>query len=225
VGVGDEGGFMPKMNSHAEVLDLLIQAITEAGYKPGDEFAIALDPASSSVFKGDKYHLKTEGRVLNSDEMIELYKGWVEKYPIVSIEDGLSEDDWTGFAKMTSELGQAVQIVGDDLFVTNPARLERGIKEKSANSILVKLNQIGSLTETVTVIKMAISAGLTAVVSHRSGETEDTFISDLVVAANAGQIKTGAPCRTERVAKYNRLLVIEKELGTGASYAQMPYKA
>jgi enolase len=225
VGVGDEGGFMPKMSSHEEVLQLLISAITGAGYKAGDQFAIALDPAASSFYKGEKYHLKTEGKVLSADEMIEMYKSWVNKYPIVSIEDGLFEDEWAGFTKMTSELGQAIQIVGDDLFVTNPTRLERGIKEKAANSVLVKLNQIGSLTETVMVIKMAMDAKMTAVVSHRSGETEDTFIADLVVAANAGQIKSGAPCRTERVAKYNRLLVIEKELQEKASFAQMPYKS
>lgn len=220
VGIGDEGGFMPKMPSHQAVLELLVEAVKAASYQIGSDFVFALDPAASEVFSDGKYHLKTEGREMTSQEMIDLYTNWSKKFPIKSIEDGLAEDDWAGFKELTKTLGDRVQIVGDDLFVTNPVRLERGIKEKAANSILVKLNQIGSLTETADVITMAHKAGMTAVVSHRSGETEDSFIADLVVASNAGQIKTGAPARSDRVSKYNRLLEIEAELGALASYAR-----
>lgn len=223
VGLGDEGGFMPKMESHDQVLSLLVEAIEKTGYKPGSNFSLCLDPAASEVYENGKYVLKTEGKELDSAGMVELYAGWVSKYPIVSIEDGLSEDDWEGFGLMMEKLGEQIQIVGDDLFVTNMERLERGIREKAANSILIKLNQIGSLTETVEAIKKAHEAGMMAIVSHRSGETVDSFIADLVVAANAGQIKTGAPARSERVEKYNRLLRIEKMLGEKAEYAKMPY--
>lgn len=223
VGVGDEGGFMPKMESHEQVLELLIEAIEKSGYEPVMQFGLALDPAATEVFEDGKYNLKTERRELSSKEMVEMYKDWVSKFPVVSIEDGLAEDDWEGFELMTSEMGEKVQIVGDDLFVTNPDRLEKGIKRGTANSILIKLNQIGSVSETVEVIDKAHEAGMTAVVSHRSGETEDAFVADLVVASNAGQIKTGAPARTDRVAKYNQLLRIEQYLGEKAEYAKMPF--
>lgn len=223
VGIGDEGGFMPKMESHEQVLELLAQAIYDAGYQLNTDFVFALDPASTEVYDSGKYHLKTEGKVLTSAEMIDLYASWQAKFPIRSIEDGLAEDDWAGFKSLTKKLGDKVQIVGDDLFVTNPTRLERGIKEQAANSILVKLNQIGSLTETADVVSQAHAAGFTAVISHRSGETEDNFIADLVVASNAGQIKTGAPARSDRVAKYNRLLRIQAELGDKAGFAKFPF--
>lgn len=212
VGVGDEGGFMPKLKSHRAVLELLVQAIKAAGYEPKKQAAIALDPAASEVYLDGKYVLKTENRELTSKEMIEMYAAWVKQYPIVSIEDGLAEDDWEGFRLMTKELGEKIQIVGDDLYVTNVKRLKQGIKEKATNAILIKLNQIGTLTETVEAMKLAWQNKMAAIVSHRSGETEDSFIADLVVASNCCQIKAGAPCRSERVAKYNRLLEIEKEL-------------
>jgi len=212
VGVGDEGGFMPKLKSHRAVLELLVQAIKAAGYEPKKQAAIALDPAASEVYLDGKYVLKTENRELTSEEMVEMYADWVKQYPIVSIEDGLAEDDWEGFRLMTKELGDRIQIVGDDLYVTNVKRLKQGIKEKATNAILIKLNQIGTLTETVEVMKLARANKMAAIVSHRSGETEDSFIADLVVASNCGQIKAGAPCRSERVAKYNRLLEIEKEM-------------
>jgi enolase len=219
--VGDEGGFAPSLSANAEAVELILEAIQQAGYKPGEEMFIALDPAASEIYDGDRkvYVLAKEGRELTGEEMVDYYADWVEKYPIISIEDGLAEDDWESFTMMTARLGDKIQVMGDDLLVTNVRRLGRGIDEKAANSILIKLNQIGSLTETLAAIEMAKRANWTAVVSHRSGETEDTTIADLAVATNAGQIKTGAPCRSDRVAKYNRLMEIELELGTAASYA------
>jgi len=211
--VGDEGGFAPSLGSNREALELIIAAIETAGYKPGVDICLGIDPASSEFYQDGKYVLAKEGRALTATEMIDLYEQWIGEYPIISIEDGLSEDDWAGWKLLRQRLGDRVQLVGDDLFVTNTERLKRGIQERSANSILIKLNQIGTLTETLACIEMAKRASFTAVVSHRSGETEDTTIADLVVATNAGQIKTGAPARSERVAKYNRLLVIEDELG------------
>ncbi len=216
--VGDEGGFAPSLGSNAEAIEVIIQAIEKAGYVPGDDIGIALDPAATEFFAEGKYHLKGEGLVKTSEQMVEYYSGLADKYPLISIEDGLAEEDWEGWALMTKELGKKVQIVGDDIFVTNTNRLLRGIKEKTANSILIKLNQIGTLTETLDCIEMAKRAGYTAVVSHRSGETEDTTIADVAVAVNAGQIKTGAPSRTDRVAKYNRLMHIEGELAELAQY-------
>lgn len=212
VGVGDEGGFMPKLKSHRAVLELLVQAIKAAGYEPEKQAAIALDPAASEVYINGKYVLKTENKELTSEEMVEMYADWVKQYPVVSIEDGLAEDDWEGFRLMTKKLGGKIQIVGDDLYVTNVKRLKQGIKEKSTNAILIKLNQIGTLTETVQAIKLARQNKMAVIISHRSGETEDSFIADLAVASNCGQIKTGAPCRSERIVKYNRLLEIEREL-------------
>ncbi len=217
--VGDEGGFAPALASNKDALDVIMSAIGKAGYKAGYDIVLAIDAAATELYENGAYRLRKEGRVLSSAEMIDLYAQWIDQYPIVSLEDGLSEDDWEGWAALTARLGDRVQIVGDDLFVTNTNRLRRGIKEKSANSILVKLNQIGSLSETLDTMSMAMRAGYTAVVSHRSGETEDTTIADLAVATNAGQIKTGAPARSERTAKYNRLLVIEEELGASAQYA------
>ncbi|HEX8731467.1 MAG TPA: phosphopyruvate hydratase [Ktedonobacterales bacterium] len=217
--VGDEGGFAPSLGSNREALDLLVAGIEKAGYTPGEQIFLGLDPAATELYKDGKYHLEREGRVLTSSEMVSLYEEWLGAYPIVSIEDGLAEDDWSGWAEMTKRLGGRVQIVGDDLFVTNTQRLERGIREGVANSILVKLNQIGTLTETLAAVEMAKRARYTAVISHRSGETEDTTIADVAVATNAGQIKTGAPARSERVAKYNRLMAIEEELGESARYA------
>lgn len=211
--VGDEGGFAPSLNSNREPLELIVAAIEAAGYKPGVDICLGMDPASSEFYQDGKYVLAKEGRTLTSAEMIDLYEQWIGEYPIITLEDGLSEDDWEGWQLLRQRLGDRVQLVGDDLFVTNTKRLKRGIQERSANSILIKLNQIGTLTETLTAIEMAQRAAFSAVVSHRSGETEDTTIADLVVATNAGQIKTGAPARSERVAKYNRLLVIEDELG------------
>ncbi len=217
--VGDEGGFAPALASNKDALDLIMQAITAAGYKPGEQIGLAIDPAASEFYEDGKYNLRKEGKVLTGEELVGFYVDWVNSYPIVSIEDGLNEDDWDSWKILTERLGDRVQIVGDDLFVTNTTRLRRGIKERSANSILVKLNQIGTLTETLEAIDTAHRAGFTAVVSHRSGETEDTTIADLVVAVNAGQIKTGAPARSERTAKYNRLLQIEDELEESAAYA------
>ncbi|HJT58458.1 MAG TPA: phosphopyruvate hydratase [Ktedonobacteraceae bacterium] len=211
--VGDEGGFAPSLSSNREALDLIVAAIESAGYKPGVDICLGMDPAASEFYDNGKYVLAREGRTLTSGEMIDLYEQWIHDYPIITIEDGLAEDDWSGWSQLRQRLGNRVQLVGDDLFVTNTARLKRGIEEHSANSILIKLNQIGTLTETLAAIEMAKRASFTAVVSHRSGETEDTTIADLVVATNAGQIKTGAPARSERVAKYNRLLKIEDELG------------
>jgi enolase len=212
--VGDEGGFAPSLGSNREALEVIVAAIEEAGYRPGVDIFLGMDPAASEFYDNGKYVLAREGRTLTASEMVDLYEQWIGEYPIITIEDGLAEDDWEGWAHLRQRLGDRVQLVGDDLFVTNTARLKRGIQERSANSILIKLNQIGTLTETLAAIEMAKRAAFTAVVSHRSGETEDTTIADLVVATNAGQIKTGAPARSERVAKYNRLLVIEEELGS-----------
>ncbi len=217
--VGDEGGFAPDLGSNEEAVQVIMEAIDAAGYEPGNDVVIALDPAASSFFEDGKYVLASEGRSLSSAEMVDYYAALCDKYPIVSIEDGLAEDDWDGFKLMTKKLGDRVQVVGDDLFVTNTERLAQGIALGSANSILIKLNQIGTLSETLDCIEMAKRAGWTAVVSHRSGETEDTTIADIAVATNAGQIKTGAPARTDRVAKYNQLLRIEEMLGEAAAYA------
>ena len=219
--VGDEGGFAPSLKSNEEAVEVIIEAIQRAGYLPGEQVFLALDPAASEFYDSDRkvYVLAKEGRELSGPEMVGYYADWVEKYPIISIEDGLAEDDWESFRLMTERLGKKVQIVGDDLLVTNVVRLARGIESKAANSILIKLNQIGSLTETLAAVEMAKRARWTAVISHRSGETEDTTIADLAVATNAGQIKTGAPCRSDRVAKYNRLMEIELELGSAAAYA------
>jgi len=216
--VGDEGGFAPSLSSNREALEVIIAAIEAAGYKPGKDIFLGMDPAASELYDNGKYVLAREGRTLTSSEMVDLYEQWLNEYPIISIEDGLAEDDWEGFALLCKRLGNRIQIMGDDLFVTNTERLKRGILEHSANSILIKLNQIGTLTETMAAIEMAKRAAFTAVVSHRSGETEDTTIADLVVATNAGQIKTGSPARSERVAKYNRLLAIEDELGTEVAH-------
>ncbi len=218
-GVGDEGGFAPDLGSNEEALQVIVEAIKAAGYKSGEDFFIALDPAASEFYKDGKYVLAGEGVEKTSEEMVDFYEELVDKYPIISIEDGLAEGDWDGFAMMTERLGDRIQIVGDDLYVTNAKILERGIEEKSTNSILIKVNQIGTLTETLETIEMATKAGFTSVVSHRSGETEDVTIADLVVAMNTGQIKTGAPARSERVAKYNQLLRIEESLGEEAVYA------
>ncbi len=215
--VGDEGGFAPNLKANEEALELIVQAITAAGYKPGTDISIALDPASSSFYKNGKYVFKTEGSK-SADDMINMYAGWINKYPIVSIEDGLAENDWAGWKKMTKALGGKIQLIGDDLFVTNVKFLRKGIEEGCANSILIKVNQIGSLTETLDTISLALKNGYTAVISHRSGETEDTTIADLAVATNVGQIKTGSLCRSERIAKYNQLLRIEEELGKKAVY-------
>ncbi len=216
--VGDEGGFAPNLGSNEEALAALVEAIEAAGYRPGDDVALAIDAAATEFFKDDKYVLAGEGVTYTSAEMIDFYARLVEKYPIISIEDGLAEDDWDGWQQLTKRLGNKVQIVGDDLFVTNTERLAKGIETKTANSILIKLNQIGTITETLAAIEMAKEAGYTAVVSHRSGETEDSTIADLVVGINAGQIKTGAPSRTDRVVKYNQLLRIEEELAGTALF-------
>ena len=218
-GVGDEGGFAPSLNSNAAPLELLIAAIEAAGYEPGRQVAIALDPASSEFFSHGAYRLSGEGRTLQSNEMVDYWEQLCGRYPIVMLEDGMSEDDWDGWKTLTERLGSGLQLVGDDIFVTNPAILRRGIDAGIANAILIKLNQIGTLTETLQTIALAHEAGYRAVVSHRSGETEDTTIADLVVATGVGQIKTGAPARTERVAKYNQLLRIEEELGDAARFA------
>ena len=217
-GVGDEGGFAPNLGSNEEALQIIVEAIQKAGYEAGKDMFIAIDAASSEFYKEGKYVLQHEGKTLDAAQLVELYENWVSKYPIISIEDGLAEEDWEGWKLLTEKLGSKVQLVGDDLFVTNTERLENGIKKGVANSILIKLNQIGTLTETLNAIEMANRAGYTAVVSHRSGETEDTTIADLVVAVNAGQIKTGAPARSERVAKYNQLIRIEEELEDVAEY-------
>jgi len=217
--IGDEGGFAPALKSNAEAIEIILQAIENAGYTAGEQVVICLDPAASEFFQDGKYNLRKEGRVLTGAQMLDFYAAWVKQYPIVSIEDGLAEDDWATWQTLTARIGDKVQLVGDDLFVTNVERLKRGIAQKVGNSILIKLNQIGTLTETRNAIETAQNAGFSAVISHRSGETEDTTIADLVVATNAGQIKTGAPARSERVAKYNRLLRIEEELGSKAEYA------
>ncbi len=216
--IGDEGGFAPSLESNQDALLCIVDAIERAGYIPGEQVALAIDVAATELYEKGVYNLAGEGLTKTSDEMIDYYEGLIERFPIVSIEDGLDEEDWEGWRKLTERLGDRVQLVGDDLFVTNPGRLARGIKGKNANSILIKLNQIGTLTETLDAIEMAKRAGFTAVVSHRSGETEDVTLAHLAVAVNAGMIKTGAPARTERVAKYNELLRIEEELGESAIY-------
>jgi len=216
--VGDEGGFAPNLSSNEEALECIVLAIEKAGYKPGEQVRIAMDPASTEMYSDGLYDLAGEGRKLTSAQMIDFYADLCDRYPIISIEDALAEDDWEGWQALTARLGDRIQLVGDDLYVTNTCRLAKGIELKASNAILIKLNQIGTITETMDAIEMAKRAGFTAVVSHRSGETEDTFIADLVVAANAGQIKTGAPSRTDRVAKYNQLLRIEEELADCAVY-------
>ena len=218
--VGDEGGFAPSLSSNAEAIEVILQAIEQAGYKPGKEVFIALDPASTEIFEdGVTYSLRKEGKRLSGEQMVEFLVDWAIKYPIISIEDGLAEDDWKSWTKLCARIGDRVQIVGDDLLVTNVKRVEKAIREKACNALLCKVNQIGTLTEAIAAVEMAKRAGWTAIVSHRSGETEDATIADLVVALNTGQIKTGAPCRSDRVAKYNQLLRIEEELGDTAVYA------
>lgn len=219
--VGDEGGYAPALKANSEAVEVILEAIEKAGYKAGEQIGIALDPAASEFYEADTqtYNLRKEGKKLSSEQMVDFWKNWVNQYPIVSIEDGLAEDDWDGWKMLVNQVGNKIQIVGDDLLVTNPDRIRRAIQENAANSVLIKLNQIGSLTETLEAIETAHRAGWTAVTSHRSGETEDSTIADLAVALNTGQIKTGAPARSDRVAKYNQLLRIEAELGETADYA------
>ncbi len=217
-GVGDEGGFAPNLSSNEEALKVIVEAVEKAGYKPGEEVLLALDVAASEIYKDGKYHLASENKAYSSEEMVKYYEDLLAKYPIISIEDGFDEEDWEGFELMNSKLGDRVQLVGDDLYVTNTKRLKKGIERKTSNSILVKLNQIGTLTETLDAVEMAKRAGFTAVISHRSGETSDSTIADLAVALNTGQIKTGAPARMDRVEKYNQLLRIEDELYDQAQY-------
>jgi len=218
-GVGDEGGFAPALKRNVEALELIVQAITAAGYQPGEDMAIALDPASSGFFEEGLYHLRTEGRKVDAAEMVAMYADWASRFPIVVLEDGLAEDDWDGWKLLNRELGDKIELVGDDLFVTNVERIRRGIDEDVANAVLIKLNQIGSLTETVAAVNLAYGANWGAMVSHRSGETVDSFIADLTVALSTGHLKTGAPCRGERVEKYNQLMRIEEALGESAVYA------
>ena len=218
-GVGDEGGFAPALDSNEAPLELLVAAIEAAGYRAGEDVAICLDPAASEFFRDGRYELAGEGRSLSSADMVDYWVGVCERYPVLSLEDGMAEQDWDGWISLTERLGDRVQLVGDDIFVTNPAILREGIDRGVANSILIKLNQIGTLTETLDTITLARNAGYRAVISHRSGETEDTFIADLAVATGVGQIKSGAPARSERVAKYNQLIRIEEELGAAAQYA------
>lgn len=217
--VGDEGGFAPSLGSNAAALDVIMEAIVKAGYTPGDQIRIALDPATSEIYRDGKYHLDIEGRILSGEEMVEFWADWCERYPIISIEDGLAENDWENWSRLVATIGDRVQVVGDDLLVTNVEKVKRAIKEKAATSLLFKVNQIGTLTEALAAAQMSQRHGMTVVASHRSGESEDTTIADLAVAMNAGQIKTGAPARTDRVAKYNQLLRIEEELGSAARYA------
>jgi enolase len=217
--VGDEGGFAPDLQTNEEAVKFIISAIKAAGYKPGKDIGLAMDPAASEFYKNGKYHLKSENRALSSEEMIDYYEDLIQKYPILSIEDGLAEQDWAGWERMTDRLEGYIQIVGDDIFVTNPNIFKKGIERGVANSILVKLNQIGTLTETLNTIELANQSGYTTVISHRSGETEDTFIADLAVGINSGQIKTGSMSRSDRVAKYNQLIRIEEELGETAVYS------
>ncbi len=217
-GQGDEGGYAPDLASNEAAMELLVEAIGAAGYRPGEDVAIALDPAPSGLFENGRYELRGEGRSLSPAELVDLWEGWCDRYPIVSLEDGMAEDDWDGWKLLTERLGGRVQLVGDDIFVTNPARLQLGFDRGVANSVLIKLNQIGTVTETLETVALAASHGYTTVISHRSGETEDTSIADLAVAVNAGQMKSGAPSRSERVAKYNRLLRIEHELGAAARF-------
>jgi enolase len=219
--VGDEGGFAPSLESNSQAVEAILMAIEKAQYRPGKDCFIALDPASSEFYRDGWYVLEKEGKTYNSQEMCDFYVKWTSQYPIISIEDGMAEDDWSGWQLLNQKIGNKVQLVGDDLYVTNVTRLEAGIQKKASNSILIKLNQIGTLTETLAAMRLAMENNWTAVVSHRSGETEDTTIADLSVALNTGFIKTGAPCRSERVAKYNRLLQIEKELGSSARFAGM----
>ncbi len=219
--VGDEGGFAPDLKSNEEAVTVILEAIEIAGYKAGEDVMIAMDAASSELYKDGKYHLSSENKILTSEELVDLFSSWVDKYPIISIEDGLDESDWDGFKYQTEKDGHRLQVVGDDLFVTNPKILQEGIDKKIGNSILIKINQIGTLTETFAAIKMAKDAGYTAVISHRSGETEDTVIADIAVATGAGQIKTGSLSRTDRIAKYNQLLRIEEALGDSAPYPGM----
>lgn len=216
--VGDEGGFAPRVSANSEAVDLILEAIREAGYKAGDQIMLAMDPAASEFYEDGKYHLKVEGKSLTGREMVDFWESWVDKYPIISLEDGLHEDDWDNWALLVERLGDRLQIVGDDLLVTNVKRIQTGIDRKAANSLLCKVNQIGTLTEAIESVNLVQRNGWTAVVSHRSGETEDATISDLVVALNAGQIKTGAPARSDRIAKYNQLLRIEEDLGEAAVY-------
>lgn len=218
-GVGDEGGFAPALKTNAEAVELIIKAIEKAGYKPGDQIAIALDPASSGFYEDGYYNLRTEGKKVTSAEMVAMYESWIKKYPIVALEDGLAEDDWEGWKLLNKTIGDKIELVGDDLFVTNVERVARGIQENAANAVLIKLNQIGTLSETIATIEMARKAGWGAMVSHRSGETVDSFIADFTVAMGTGHLKTGAPCRGERVEKYNQLMRIEEELGDAAVYA------
>jgi len=219
--VGDEGGFAPSLGSNAMAVEVILEAIEKAGYRPGEDVWLALDPASSEIYEDGKYNLAREGRVLDADEMVAFYADWVTKYPIISIEDGMAEDDWDGWVKLVAAVGDRVQIVGDDLLVTNVERVQKAIDLKAANSLLCKVNQIGTLTEAIAAVDMAHRAGWSSIVSHRSGETEDSMIADIVVGLNTGQIKTGAPCRSDRVAKYNQLLRIEEELGETAVYPGM----
>ncbi|NPV77706.1 MAG: phosphopyruvate hydratase [Anaerolineae bacterium] len=218
-GVGDEGGFAPALKTNAEAIEIILKAVEKAGYRPGEQIAIALDPASSGFYEDGLYNLRSEGKKVTSAEMVEMYDSWIKKYPIVVLEDGLAEDDWEGWKLLNKTIGDKIELVGDDLFVTNVQRLARGIREEVANAVLIKLNQIGSLTETIATIEMARKAGWGAMVSHRSGETVDSFIADFTVAMNTGHLKTGAPCRGERVEKYNQLMRIEEELGGAAIYA------
>ena len=220
--VGDEGGFAPNLATNEEAITILVEAITTAGFRPGDDIAIAMDPAMSELYRDGAYHLEGEGKVLKADELVTYWQRLIETYPIVSIEDGMAEDDWEGWAALTGAVGHRVQLVGDDLFVTNTKRLRQGIDRSVANSVLVKVNQIGTLTETLETVDLAANHAYTAVMSHRSGETEDTTIADLAVATNCGQIKTGAPARSDRVAKYNQLLRIEADLGESARYGRHP---
>lgn len=216
--VGDEGGFAPNLSSNEEAVEVLLEAIQAAGYEPGKEISLALDPAASEFYKDGKYHLEAEDKVLSAAELVDYWAEWVERYPIISLEDGLAEDDWEGWKILTQKLAGKVQLIGDDIFVTNPERLERGIKEGIASSILIKLNQIGTLSETLETVRLAHRNNYTTVISHRSGETEDSYIADFAVAVNAGQIKTGSASRSERLAKYNQLLRIEEALGEGARF-------
>jgi enolase len=217
--VGDEGGFAPALGANEDALVLIVRAIEAAGYRPGDDVAIALDPASSGFYEDGAYHLRTEKRRASSEEMVDMYAGWTRRYPIAVLEDGLAEDDWQGWKLLNRDLGERIELVGDDLFVTNVTRIARGIREDVANAVLIKLNQIGTVTETVAAVGMAREAGWGAMVSHRSGETVDSFIADLTVGLATGHLKTGAPCRGERVEKYNQLLRIEESLGASAVYA------
>lgn len=217
--VGDEGGFAPSLGSNQAALDVIMEAIAKAGYTPGEQVRIALDPATSELYRDGRYHLEIEGKVLTGEEMVEFWTNWINRYPIISIEDGLAENDWANWSRFVAAVGDRVQIVGDDLLVTNVDKVRRALREKAANALLFKLNQIGSLTEALAAAQLSQRHNMTVIASHRSGESEDTTVADVAVAMNAGQIKTGAPARTDRVAKYNQLLRIEEELGSAARYA------